>query len=55
MMNFLDSLTPFEMLVFNQIINPNRVLFYLPIYTSAIMSNPIYVQPPNFDIDETFK
>ncbi|CAL6051371.1 Dynein_heavy chain [Hexamita inflata] len=50
----ISKLTPFELLVFNKIVNPNRVLFYIPIYTKSVMVNKIYTSPPNFDIQQTF-
>lgn len=53
-MKLINKLSPFELLVMNKIINANRVLFYLPIYTMNVMKNKIYYQPPNFDMQQTF-
>lgn len=47
-------LSPFENLTLLRILNPTRVLFYLPLYTHAVMKDIIYIQPPTFNLEETF-
>lgn len=37
------ELSPFERLTLLRILNPTRVLFYLPLYTHEVMRDIIYI------------
>ncbi|KAH0574918.1 Dynein heavy chain [Spironucleus salmonicida] len=49
-----NEMSPFQKLNFLKIINPIRLLFYLPIYTRSVMQDELYVSPPNFNMADAF-